>query len=464
MIQFCFGQRWSLKFCGALILILISPSLALLRVLEPSDPKVVIPSPLFQSVQPQAKNFNITDAEVTLITTFKCSDKDKDKLKAVEAGLMNSSQVLMVVYPRCFPEDIAEIAMKEGFSALIIGSYFIPDPGLYSLSFWKTNTAPIPIVEIKVSLGSDWWKNMRRIDLTPSSNPFSKSSKSGGFIFLLAVAHLGTFIQLCTSIQRVHFNVKYKTWKNVATLISGLEIASCIFKHVYLIDPFGVYHVINFPASNVLLFFALSCSEISSFLLAYSVHRILIQIEMDFHGNDQSLQLKMSVGAATVIIIINIICTLLQAILGFPEVFFIMLNVYGLLQLASAAYFLSTRAKVLRENSTTETISKRGYREYQIARSYTLLIIGTICNVIFWILILPVSAIALIALDSGTSILYIAILGVILISISSTSQIMSLPGETREQWAKRHGTKMPSKAASDNTVEPPSSRFTNSQA
>jgi hypothetical protein len=406
-----------------------------------------------------SSNFNITNA--TLIQTasgIKCTDD------LPVAG--DNNTVLMVVTPLCYPEDLAIKAQKNNFAALIVANGIAPATGLWAVNFWKSkaNTVNIPVIDIRINLATSGYKNIKVVSFdSTSTNYFTTYAKSGGFIFLLVLAHLSTFVQFVLALHRMRFQWFHgaggkhqkpgvrsqylSKLSNVATLITVFHCLGAVFRHLLLGDPFGVYGNYNFPATNWLVFFATAFSEVATFLLGFSLHRIIAQLEEEFHGGNVRHELRMMIGLSVFVVIINIVMTLLNNIAGLPDSFFIVLNLFGVLQVYVFWYFFQNRAKVLQQETHTAsaTNGRKGFREYQMQRSMQLLQSGLIVITLYVVLFQPIS---LAVLKFGkcqggfgdcSALLAVMVLAVIVMNISAILQLMSLPGETKAQWEERMG-------------------------
>eukprot|EP00475_Leptophrys_vorax_P029371 TRINITY_DN4306_c0_g1_i1.p2 TRINITY_DN4306_c0_g1~~TRINITY_DN4306_c0_g1_i1.p2 ORF type:complete len:489 (-),score=102.99 TRINITY_DN4306_c0_g1_i1:1804-3270(-) len=446
---------------GVLLLLMLTHSLADLLVVDPVG-WAVKNAPAYSVGQ---TSFSLVNQSVRLLA-------GRDACSSLSAAPTNGT-VIFAYMPLCFPEDIARnMQASQNYSGLLIANGIAPATGLWALNFWRTakpNEFNFPILDIHINLLIDDYKTIKLVSLSSQSiNYFADYSKSGAFIFLLVLAHVTTFLQLCLSIHRIRFQLihgnpnrhlhskkrsaksdLYNKLTSIATVIAIFHFLGALFRQILLGDPFGVYGTYSFPAINWLVFFSTSLSEVATFLLGFSLHKILAKFAEEFHGENIQLELRLMISAGTVVVIVNLALTLLNNIVGVPDSFFLVLNLYGIIQVYVFWYFFQTRTKVLQEETprtqSATSGGKTGHREYQMRLSMQLLQGGLMVITAYVILFQPIAfgVLKLGACKSGygncSSLLAIFVLAVVVMNISAILQLMSLPGETKLQWEERMG-------------------------
>jgi hypothetical protein len=193
-----------------------------------------------------------------------------------------------------------------------------------------------------------------------------------------------------------------------------------------------------------MVFFSTTFSELGTFVLGFSFHKILAQLEEEFNDSNIGYELKTVYVISIFAVLVNFIVTLLNNIIGIPDSFFLVLNLYGLLQVYTTWYFIDKRKKVYNQEAASSASSKRDYRQYQLQRSLRLMQGGVVVNSLFLVILQPIGLLVLRfgpcrSEDDCSGLLDLLLLGCLLMILSGLFQLLSLPGETRAAWQVRMG-------------------------
>lgn len=374
---------------------------------------------------------------------------------------INNPVVLFAPVPMCFPEDIAIKALDKLYDGVVIANGVAPASGLWARSLWKHDQfINITVLDVWTNIASKRYLEFKFLStLKTTPNKFVEHADSGAFIFLLVLAHIVNVVQIVIAVQRLVFNWKHGNApsrnsrsagsgkkKNIASIISLLHLLSGVFRLALMADPFGIYGKYSFPATNWLVFLSTTFSELGTFALGFSFHKILAQLEEEFNENNISYELKGVFVMSAFAILVNFGVTLLNNIISLPDSFFLVLNFYGLLQVYVSWYFVEKRKKVWNQEAASSATSKRDYRQYQLGRSLRLMQGGVVLNVLFLVVLQPIGLLVLRfgachSADDCSGLLDLLLLGSLLMSLSGVCQLLSLPGETRAAWQSRMGNK-----------------------
>jgi hypothetical protein len=189
--------------------------------------------------------------------------------------------VLLIDYPpSCWPEDVAVIASKYGYAALVVGSP-AQVPGMLSVMYWKhRQVRTIPILEISGSAiypHNLSYEKILAASLKPSPNYFQTAEFVGITEAMNAILILLNIYSAWLCYNRLLAN--WAGWKNInlAVAICVLESVSIIWRVAFSVDPYGVLHIISFPATIVIMFFSLFPGMISTYLISLRLYLIIRQ-------------------------------------------------------------------------------------------------------------------------------------------------------------------------------------------
>eukprot|EP00475_Leptophrys_vorax_P007673 TRINITY_DN1486_c0_g3_i1.p1 TRINITY_DN1486_c0_g3~~TRINITY_DN1486_c0_g3_i1.p1 ORF type:complete len:481 (-),score=118.78 TRINITY_DN1486_c0_g3_i1:45-1487(-) len=350
--------------------------------------------------------------------------------------------VLFAVLPLCYPHILAGKALQKNFSALVIASQMVPVPGLWALSFWKAQEASgIPIFDIKIDFKGFSSSAITRANIaaTGGRNYFQEMSSNGGFIFLLVIAFIANFVKIGFAIQRLAYNLRVQNKKDVRVVII-MKLLSGILLFIMLIDPVGVYGYYNFPAVVWLTFFFVTCSEMGMFTLGMAFQKILAH---EMSSSKHKKEMIIMAGSSVFALVANFVFALMNTFAGAPDGFILILVLYAVLQILLVIQFIAQRLEIVDHQLKSKIVDP--YTTSFTNRAVVLLSWIIHVNIVFLLVIQPVAAGVIYWGDCATSrvgncspLLLLLVLSFVFMSVTGTLLVAMLPGESKEEWMKRH--------------------------
>jgi hypothetical protein len=221
------------------------------------------------------RSFNFTNLSISVISgndiKHACrADSLRANAKAADALWINGA------IDSCYPETVAQAADQAGYKLVItVNSRKLR--GTRPIYLWATNSAPIPIVEIpEIKEINAVDHDKVRVSVTPSVNPYSDFEVHASLIpigalsLILSIWKIGLCVSRIKGRIPIRYGGKCGLFANASQYIILFESISglaCILHQA--VDPWGLSHILPYPAVRVLAVIAETPPSISIFILGF---------------------------------------------------------------------------------------------------------------------------------------------------------------------------------------------------
>ena len=324
-----------------------------------------VPAVLFDSFEGDANDAKHTSILVHFLDNNDADACTKSSIQDKVGIFLNGSEVAALAIEKlldCYPEEIAKAAEDAGYTMVIIQSPFYA-AGFQAVQVWKSNSAPIPIVEVNYEANVEDM-HLSYINVSTSENILDRAPNQAVlYVLSVFIGFLGG-IQILKAHDRISGLSLRPSQLNTRAVTCILQLFSGCFRSksfsilvslflfsvvVFSVDLLGCFHRINYVFFRILLSMGIVFVFATIFAVAFAYHFALVRLS----GGPTSIRKVKSFWGIGVVIFILIVVECLaatysvalssaSAILGIISA----VNAF-LFQLISGIYFVWTKHKVV---------------------------------------------------------------------------------------------------------------------
>lgn len=309
-----------------------------------------VPSALFKSFKGNKKDADRTNILVHYLDNDHGDACSSTNIRSKVGITVGDSDLVALAIDRtlnCYPEEVAKAAKEAGYTMVISQSPFYA-VGFQASQLWKSNSAPIPVMEINNEVVVKDL-HLAYVNISRSESILVRSDNEAVLYALSASVAILGFIQVIKAFDRISGISIRPFHLNTRGTACILQFFSGIFRVIYAVDLVGSAHRFNFVFFRILLSLGMIFVFSTIFNVAFAYHFALVRLS-NGPTNIREVKSFWVIGfVILVLILIEIIAGAFSVILSPISAALNLLSAINAFcfQLFSGVYFIWTKHKVV---------------------------------------------------------------------------------------------------------------------